>query len=201
MSFSVGVSPLLLSDCLEVDESGRCERGRDGEWWSKGDRLKGGGGVLPVEPWPASPSSLPPSIHPFFFLPLSLSGFDRSHHLPPPPPPLSFFTPVLRHASLSKVALQSDVFLLLPWLYFMPSCLFSPFFSFHPPCFLLSLPAIFTHTHNKKKEEANTEIETSVVRQIIACILDFFIYVCTLFTPKPACFMHCVGGGMHFFFF
>lgn len=85
------------------------------------------------------------------------------------------------------------------------SCLlacFLPFF-FHPPCFLLSLPAILTHTHthNKKEEEANTEIETSVVRQIIACILDFFIYVCTLFTPKPACFMHCVGGGMHFFFF
>lgn len=84
------------------------------------------------------------------------------------------------------------------------SCLlacFLPFF-FHPPCFLLSLPAILTHTHThnkKEEEEANTEIETSVVRQIIACILDFFIYVCTLFTPKPACFMHCVGGGMHFF--
>lgn len=68
----------------------------------------------------------------------------------------------------------------------MPSCLFSLFFFFSSPCFLSS----FLGNFDKK---ANTEIETSVVWQIIACIWTFHLCVYTLY-PKPACFMHCVGG-------
>lgn len=88
--------------------------------------------------------------------------------------------------TLSKVAEQSDVFLLLPWLYFMPSCLFSLFFLSQ------SHPLVFSFD-----KKANREIETSVVRQIIACIWTFHLRVYTLY-PKPACFMHCVGREMHF---
>lgn len=84
------------------------------------------------------------SLRPSFFFPLS--GFDRSYQ----PLPLPWCAAVVRHASLSKVAAQSDVFLLLPWLYFMPSCLFS---SSHPLVFF-SLSVILT---KKKKERKQTQ--------------------------------------------
>lgn len=122
------------------DAANLCERGRDGEWWSKGDRLKGvsGGGVLPVKSWPAS-------LHPVSF------SQDLTGRITLPPPPSLWCTPALRHASLSKVAVQSDVFLLLPWLDFMPFCLFS-LFSLSPSCFFLSLfslPAILTKSKHR----------------------------------------------------
>lgn len=81
---------------------------------------------------------------------------------------------------LSKVTMQSDVFLLLPWLYFMPSCLLSlisPLFSF-----VFFLPST-----------QRRELKTSAAWQIIACIWTFHLRVYTLYA-KPACFMHCVGG-------
>lgn len=64
------------------------------------------------------------------------------------------------------------------------------FISCLPACFL---PLILLFFFLSQKT-ANTEIETSVVRQIIACIWTFHFRVYTLY-PKPACFMHRVGGG------
>lgn len=66
------------------------------------------------------------------------------------------------------------------------SCLLACFLFFFlsSPCFLF-----FFSPFDKKQ----TEIETSAVWQIIACIWTFHLCVYTLY-PKPACFMHCVGG-------
>lgn len=116
------VSLMMLIWLRCVTRLSEDDSGGDGEWWSEGDR--------------------PPSLRPSFFFPLS--GFGRSYQ----PLPLPWCAAVVRHASLSKVAAQSDVFLLLPWLYFMPSCLFS---SSHPLVFF-SLSVILTK--KKKKRES-----------------------------------------------
>lgn len=160
---------------LDIDDSGRCENSRDAEWWSKGDRRKGF-----FQRWHSASRAL---TH----LPLSCFLVLRIWQVESAPPlPSCCRTHVLRHAALTKVAVQSDVFLLLPWLYFMLSCLFSLFISVLAAS---SYPLVFSFflllTKSKQK--------LKLLWRVIACISTFHLRVYTLY-PKSACFMHCVGG-------
>lgn len=70
-------------------------------------------------------SSDPPSSIPSFSLSHDVTGYQGINS------PLCGNVCLFCDTLVSKVAMQSDVFLLLPWLYFMPSCLFSLFFLLH----------------------------------------------------------------------